>query len=164
LSFWIDLHQNTFSAIDSTYWGGWYFQNGVLLAGDTQPRCNWGDYKEAGFNLTGATKVTVWVRGEEGGEKIEFFAGGIGRGPFTGNPIKPYPDSFPRMPAVGQVITLTTEWQKYTIDLTGQDLSYVVGGFGWVANARNNPNGATFYLDNIYYDKASPTFATHPSI
>ena len=148
--------KNTFSAINPTYWGGWYFQNGVLLADDIQPRCNWGDYKEAGFNLTGATKVTFWVRGEEGGEKIEFFAGGIGRDPFTGNPIKPYPDSFPRMPAVGQVITLTTEWQEYTIDLTGQDLSYVVGGFGWVANARNNPNGATFYLDNIYYDKARP--------
>ncbi|MGR3310133.1 MAG: hypothetical protein ACUZ77_05095 [Candidatus Brocadiales bacterium] len=148
--------KNTFSAIDSTYWGGWYFQNGVLLGSDTQPRCNWGDHADAGFDLGGATKLTFWARGELGGEKIEFFVGGIGRDPFTGEPVEPHPDSFPRVPPVGQVTTLTTEWQEYTIDLTGQDLSYVIGGFGWAADAIKNPNGATFYLDDIQYDKARP--------
>lgn len=50
--------RNSFSPVDSTYWGGFYFQNGVLLPEDTQPRCNWGDYPNAGFDLRGATKVT----------------------------------------------------------------------------------------------------------
>lgn len=148
--------KNAFSAIDSTYWGGWYFQNGVLHAGDTQPRCNWGDYPGAGFDLTGATKITFWARGEKGKEEIEFFAGGVGRDPFTGEPVKPYPDSFRRVPPVGTVTMLTKEWKKYTIDLTDLNLGYVVGGFGWVANATNNPSGATFYLDDIQYDKARP--------
>jgi hypothetical protein len=42
------------------------------------------------------------------------------------------------------------------IDLTGKDLKSVGGGFGWVANASNNPNGAIFYLDDVKYDKARP--------
>lgn len=134
--------RNTFVAVNSTYWGGWSFQNGVLLDQDTQPRCNWGIYPDAGVNLTGATKLTFWARGEQGGERIEFLAGGIGRNPDTGAPVAPYPDSFPRVPALGQVITLTAEWQPYTIELAGQDLSYVIGGFAWVANAPNNPQGS----------------------
>lgn len=142
--------KNTFSAIDSTYWGGWYFQNGVLLADDTQPRCNFGDNPNpddprTGFDLTGATKITYWARGEIGPDgslpKIEFFAGGLAN------------DSFPRVPPIGTVTEITTEWKMYTIDLTGQNLSSVNGGFGWVANAPNNPKGATFYLDDIQYDK-----------
>ncbi|NOT54975.1 MAG: hypothetical protein HOP18_10250, partial [Deltaproteobacteria bacterium] len=145
--------RNRFSAVDPTYWGGWYFQNGVLLGSDTQPRCNWGDFPAAGFPLTGATKITFWVKGERGGERLEFFAGGIGRQACGSTPIKPYPDSFPRVPACGHAITLTTAWRQYTIDLRGQDLRYVVGGFGWVTNASQNPIGATFYLDDIRYDK-----------
>lgn len=145
--------KNTFVAVDPTYWGGWYLQNGVLLSGDRQPRCNWGDYPDAGFDLTGATTVTFWARGERGGERVEVFAGGIGRDAVTGVPTKPYYDSFARVPAVGQTITLTKKWTRYTIPLTGQDLHYVVGGLGWVANAQNNPGGAVFYLDDIQYDK-----------
>jgi hypothetical protein len=46
---------------------------------------------------------------------------------------------------------LTTSWQLVTIDLTGQDLTHIIGGFVWVANTANNPKGATFYLDDIVY-------------
>ena len=49
------------------------------------------------------------------------------------------------------VIMLTTSWQQVTIDLTGQNLPHIIGGFAWVANNGDNPNGATFYLDNIMY-------------
>ncbi|MGD0918280.1 MAG: hypothetical protein ABSB22_17650 [Thermodesulfobacteriota bacterium] len=138
--------KNTFSALDSEYWGGWYFQNGVLGTCDTQPRCNWGEYPGAGFDLTGATKITFWARGEKGGEKIEFFMGGIGRDIYTGDPIQPYPDSLARVPTTGHAITLTKKWKKYTIDLMGEDLRYVVGGFGWVADATKNPNGSSSIL------------------
>ena len=64
----------------------------------------------------------------------------------------PYPDSSPRQPAADTLTTLTTQWQQYTIDLTGVDLSYVLGGFAWVANNTANPNGAVFYLDDIQYE------------
>jgi len=145
--------RNTFSPADSRYWGGWYFQNGVLLSCDTQPRCNWGEYPDAGFDLTGAKKITFWARGEKGGEQIDFFAGGIGRNANTEAIIQPYPDSFARVPSIGHTITLTKNWKKYIIDLRRKDLRYVVGGFGWVADAGKNRNGATFYLDDIQYDK-----------
>ena len=156
--------KNTFSPSRSDSWGGVYFQNGVLLPGDGAPRDNWGDYPNAGYDLRGATQLTFWARGAQGGEHVEFFAFGIGRNPQNGNPLKPYPDSSPKVTLCGLVgrdpgatpcfITLQNTWQLYTITLTRLDLSYVLGGFGWVTNApQNNGRAITFYLDDIRYNK-----------
>jgi hypothetical protein len=38
-----------------------------------------------------------------------------------------------------------------TINLTGKNLTHIIGGFGWVASAQQDPQGATFYLDDITY-------------
>jgi bacteriocin-like protein len=38
-----------------------------------------------------------------------------------------------------------------TIVLTDKNLSHVIGGFGWAASTRQDPHGATFYLDDITY-------------
>jgi len=134
-------------------WGGFYFLNGVLEGEETQPKPNFGNYPDAGFNLNGAKGLTFWARGKEGGEKVEFFAFGVGRDPITGEPIAPYPDSSPKK-SLGY-ITLTKEWKQYNLDLTGVDLSYVLGGFGWVTNApKNNDKTITFYLDDIRYEKS----------
>lgn len=47
-------------------------------------------------------------------------------------------------------VTLTKEWREYSIDLTGADLSSVIGGFCWVASADYNTGaGVVFYLDDI---------------
>ena len=86
-------------------------------------------------------KLTFWARGEKGGERIEEFKmGGISG---------PYPDS--ATASIGPLI-LTPEWKQYAIDLVGKDLSHVIGGFAWSANLDNNPNGCTFYLDEIRYE------------
>ena len=112
-------------------WAGIYWQ---------QPANNWGS-KKGGYNLTGATKLTFWVRGEQGGEKIaEFKMGGI-----TGE----FPDS--DSASIGPVV-LTKEWQKYTIDLKGKDLSHIIGGFCWAASKDDNPNGFVMFLDDIIYE------------
>ena len=112
-------------------WTGMYWQ---------QPMSNWGD-KKGGFSLTGATKLTFWARGEKGGEKItEFKLGGI-----TGE----YPDT--DTAAIGP-IELSTQWQKYTIDLDGKDLSNIIGGFCWSASKDDNPRGMIFCLDDIIYE------------
>lgn len=112
-------------------WGGVYWQN---------PANNWGDRK-GGFDLTGATKLTFWAKGENGGERIEEFKiGGI-----TGL----YPDS--DIAGIGPVL-LADEWKQYEIDLRGKDLSYISGGFAWATNLDVNPEGATFYLDDIRYE------------
>jgi hypothetical protein len=113
-------------------WAGVYWQN---------PPNNWGE-KKGGYNLTGAKRLTFYARGEKGGEVItEFKIGGI----FQGE----YPDSCSN--SIGPIV-LTKDWKKYTIDLKGLDLSYINGGFCWVATANDNPEGCTFYLDDIQYE------------
>jgi hypothetical protein len=116
-------------------WAGVYWQ---------EPEDNWGTIPNAGYNLTGATEISFYAKGENGGEKVKFFAGGI-------IDKAPYPDSF-KTPVV--VITLEPSWKEYRIDLTSKDLSHVIGGFGFALTRSDNPNGATFYLDNIAYDKS----------
>jgi hypothetical protein len=112
-------------------WAGIYWQN---------PANNWGD-KPGGFDLSNATKLTFWAKGAKGGERIEEFkVGGI---------FGEYADS--DVAGIGPVI-LTKEWKKYTIDLKGKDFSSIIGGFCWVTNADVNPEGATFYLDEIRYE------------
>lgn len=150
------------TAIKGTFsgesWGGWYLQNGIL-SGTTYPFANWGDHPNAGHDITGATQLTFWAKGAQGGERVEFFAFGIGRSS-GGAPTKTYPDSSPKVTLCGLVtsssdtcyLTLTDTWQQYTIDLTGIDVSYVLGGFGWVTNdAQNNNQSITFYIDDIKY-------------
>ncbi len=124
----------TYSAVSSQGkgWAGIYWQ---------YPDKNWGDKPES-RDLTGATKLTFYARGDKGEEKAEFKVGGI-----TGK----YPDSI--QPAVSSgVIVLSDKWQQYTIDLKGKDMSHVIGGFVWVANKNQNPLGSTIYLDDIKYE------------
>lgn len=113
-------------------WSGIFWQN---------PPNNWGQAKNAGFDLSKATKLTFWARGENGGERIEEFKmGGI-----SGD----YPDS--DIAGIGPV-ALEPEWRQYTIDLAGKDLSHIIGGFCFSTNVDVNPAGCTFYLDDIRYE------------
>ena len=111
-------------------WAGVYWQN---------PANNWGS-KKGGFDLTGMSKVTFWARGAKGGEVIKVIVGGI-KGA--------YPDS--TTVEMGPV-ELTDSWKEYTVNLVGKDLSYISGGFGWIATADHNPNGATFFIDDVRYE------------
>ncbi|UCB56793.1 MAG: hypothetical protein JSV30_06270 [Candidatus Omnitrophota bacterium] len=113
-------------------WAGMFWQN---------PPNNWGQVKDAGFDLSQARKLTFWARGENGGERIEEFKmGGI-----SGD----YGDS--DTAGIGPVM-LTPEWKQYTIDLSGKDLSYIIGGFCFSTNVDVNPEGCIFYLDDIKYE------------
>ncbi len=49
------------------------------------------------------------------------------------------------------VLTLSAAWRQVTITLAGKDLTHIIGGFGWVASAQENPHGAVFNLDDIVY-------------
>lgn len=138
-------------------WGGFYRLNGVLRGAEAQPRANWGEEPDAGLDLRGASEVTFWARGALGGERVEFFVGGIGWGTdWQGNstwPIMPFFESFPKV-SIGY-ITLPAKWKMYKIKLKGWDLSYVLGGFGWVTSAARNGNRSIrFYVDDIQWAKA----------
>ena len=112
-------------------WAGIFWQN---------PANNWGTV-DGGFDLSKAAKLTFWARGAKGGERIEEFKVGGIMGEFSDS------DSA----VIGPVI-LDKEWKQYTIDLKGKDMSYIIGGFCWSANVDNNPEGATFYLDEIKFE------------
>ena len=118
-------------AYQGARWAGVYWQN---------PVNNWGDI-DAGYNLSKASKLTFWAKGAKGGELIDDFkVGGIG-GKFADS------DS-----AGTGMVTLSKEWTQYTIDLTGKNISNIIGGFCWVANMDNNPGGIEFYLDEIKFE------------
>ncbi len=112
-------------------WAGIFWQN---------PANNWGGV-DAGFDLSLATSLTFWARGANGGERIEEFK--------VGGLMGEYSDS--DSASIGPVI-LNKEWTQYTIDLKGKDMSYIIGGFAWSTNVDNNPEGATFYLDEIKFE------------
>ncbi|VAW15968.1 hypothetical protein MNBD_BACTEROID05-990 [hydrothermal vent metagenome] len=112
-------------------WGGIYW---------LYPANNWGN-KKGGFDLTGASKLTFWAKGLEGGEQIqEFTVGGI-----SGN----YPDSDTAV--IGPVI-LSDQWKQYSIDLRGKDLKSISGGFAWTTSEDVNPETCVFFLDDIKFE------------
>lgn len=124
------------------YWAGIYW---------LYPSKNWGEKK--GYDLTGATEISFWARGENGGEKAEFKVGGVNRFPYH-DKNKPYQDSFG--PISTGVITLTKDWKEYKISLKGRNLQNVIGGFCWVTNSTQNRKGCTIYIDNIKYNLSRP--------
>ena len=44
-------------------------------------------------------------------------------------------------------LELSNRWRQYSIDLYGQNLSYIIGGFCLTLKAEDNPEGCIFYLD-----------------
>jgi hypothetical protein len=111
-------------------WGGVVWQS---------PANDWGDVA-GGKNLTGATKLTFWARGEQGGEVVTFLCGVINRD-------KPF---FDTVQTKLDKVALTPDWKQYTIDLKGKDLTRIKTGFGWTLAAEGKP--VTFYLDDIRYE------------
>ena len=103
------------------------------------PANNWGD-QEGGFDLTGASKLEVWARGEYGGEKIDLGVGLIEKG-------KPHPDSGK---ASKKGIVLGREWRRYEVPLKKVDLSSLKTGFV-VTLAGRRGSSVTVYLDSIRF-------------
>jgi Caspase domain len=114
-------------------WAGIYWQN---------TEKNWGDKPGNNYSGQGYSKITFWARGETGREVIDFKAGGINADD------QPYRDSFSRS---FEGVHLTKEWKQHSIDLSGADLSSVIGGFCWVAKGSSHPDddSITFYLEDI---------------
>jgi len=102
------------------------------------PPNNWGD-QDGGFDLTGASYLEVWARGEYGGEKISIGVGLLAED-------RAFPDSA-REKVDG--IELTDEWQRYRVPLEKRDLSSLKTGFVVTLNGRSS--AVTVYLDSIRF-------------
>ncbi len=102
------------------------------------PSDDWGD-KPGGFDLTGAKKLSFWMRGASGGEKVKVEFGILGQD-------KQYFDT-----ASGKLeVTLTREWTRYEVDLSGKDLSRIKTGF--VFTLAGAPAPVTFFIDDVRYE------------
>ncbi len=106
-------------------WGGVVWQH---------PANDWGS-EPGGFDVSGASKLTFWARGADGGEIIKFGFGVIGAD-------KPYADTAKKELKV----TLTKAWTEYTIDVSGLNLSRVKTGFMWVIGGAGKP--VNFFIDD----------------
>lgn len=113
--------------------GGW-----VGVAWQHPPN-NWGD-EDGGFDLTGASALEFWVRGESGGEQASFGVGLLDED-------TAYPDSVMVKTAM---IDLAPDWKKYRIGFEeSDDLSSVKVGFVVTIEGRRRP--VTLYLDSIRF-------------
>ena len=128
-----DPHDGT-ASIRMRYEGefGW-----VGVAWQNPPN-NWGE-EDGGFDLTGASELEFWARGEYGGEKISASVGLIGSE-------AAYPDSGKTK---AKDIVLKREWSRYSVPLKRTDLSSIKTGFVVTLTGRRTP--VTIYLDNIRF-------------
>lgn len=110
-------------------WGGVVWQS---------PANDWGS-KPGGYDLSAAKALKFWVRGAEGGEKVKFGFGIIGKD-------KPFHDS----DKAEQEVTLTSDWQEVSIDVSGKDLSRIKSGFQWIAGAKGK--AFAFFLDDVRWE------------
>ena len=116
-------------------WAGLYFQ---------YPDGNWGQFP--GRNLMGATSLTFWACADHEID-VEFFVGGIRDGRL------PYADSLPKV-STGSV-SVTPAWRRYELDLRGQNLSSVIGGFGLAMSRGRDAEPRSIWLDDIAFDRSS---------
>ena len=127
----------TYSPSDTAYWAGIYWINNSFSG----PGINlYNKYYECN---TCKFKVTFWSKGKIGGEQVQFKVGGVKDGG----------DSMDQ-PVATAWLTLTNIWTKYEIDITGKNLSNLVGGFCWVTDHDHNitNNSITIYIDDILYE------------
>jgi hypothetical protein len=116
-------------------WAGVYWQ---------YPANNWGAYPGRTI-LPGTKRVSVWARGASGGEKLELHVGGIH------DDTLPFHDTLD----ISTSVTLTTEWQQYTINFGPKTYDQVIGAFGWIAHAtpeQQAGGSVVFYLDGLAWE------------
>jgi hypothetical protein len=115
----------------ATGWGGVYWQ---------YPANNWGTHP--GLTVPpGATRIAFSAKGAQGLESVDFSAGLV-------TTTTPYGDGF----TVKTTVNLTTAWQEYSLDLTGQSYDVVIAGFEWAAAGATNPTPIEFYVDDIRWE------------
>ena len=115
-----------------------------------------------GRDLTGATTLSFWARGDCGNEVVELSFAGIdcrrtdaAASALTGPqaPCRSWDTS--ESVSTGSIL-LEPRWRRYELDLRGRCLENVLGGFIIVFSAAPNVGECCFELDEITIDLARP--------
>jgi hypothetical protein len=113
-------------------WAGVYF---------LYPDGNWGQFP--GRNLSGATRLSFRVCADRD-MPAEFFFGGINDPRFA---------NFDTSPTISTgAVAVNATWQRHEIDLTGHDLSSIIGGFGIVTKRERDVRPGSLFLDEVEID------------
>ncbi|MDR1763814.1 MAG: T9SS type A sorting domain-containing protein [Dysgonamonadaceae bacterium] len=133
-----------FTALD---WNGFMFVTGRLDKDSIVPKIDFGE-TNTGFDLSGATRLTFKAKGKTGKEVVRFYIGGLGGtdAPFHDSDQIFYTENGSDM------ITLSTDWKEYEIDLTGADLSRIGNGFAWVTSIIYNLELLLYGINAIEFD------------
>lgn len=104
---------------------------------------------DKGIDMNDAKRLTFWVKGEKGGEKVTFKAAGkdlesyqAGKGLVT----------IQKFAAITSDITLGSDWKKYEIDLRNADLTKITEAFGFDFNRPSDGKLMIFYLKGVTID------------
>jgi len=117
-------------------WAGVYWQ---------YPDGNWGTAEGREIS-PGATRISFWAWGKNGGEKVAFFAG------------IQEADGFH---VESGDIVLTTEPTQYFIQIGGAVYDKVVGGFGWSSGTSDGATPVVFHVDDVQWQKAEDPGCTN---
>lgn len=119
-------------------WLGVYF----LLQGEWEPKQRFNLIEKLAAKKGDPITCRFWARSKDKAV-VQFKVGGVTKGDIS--------DSL-AFPIATNWLTLTPDWKRYEIDLTGKDLSSLVGGFLWVCDrAHNEERDINFDLDTIYF-------------
>ena len=92
-----------------------------------------------GISLENVNRLTFWAKGDNGTEKVEFRVGGTA-------------GAAPQPAFSTGIVTLQKSWQQYSIEFTDKThLDRVFSGFAWFTTKELNPQGCTFYLDDMQF-------------
>jgi hypothetical protein len=122
-------------------WVGVYW----LLQGTWEPTERFNLFEELDATMGDPIRCRFWARSKDAAV-VQFRVGGVTMGKIG--------DSL-EIPVGTPPIKLEPDWKMYEIDLTGKDVSSVVGGFLWACNRKHNGSNRdiTFDLDTIYFVK-----------
>ncbi|MFQ6116328.1 MAG: hypothetical protein ACE5NG_19900, partial [bacterium] len=99
------------------------------------------------YDLSGLKKkkFVFHLRGENGGERVQFKVGFLGQ--------EKYGDSLP-FPVQSKWLTLKKEWTRYELDLKKQNLSRVASLCFVLSQAQQTDPEApvVFYIDDVYFE------------
>ncbi len=115
-----------------------------LLDGKWEPQRSVDLFEKLGAEQGDAIVCRFWARSTDHAQ-VQFKVGGVTKGQVK--------DSL-NFPVSSPWVKLSPDWRRYEIDLTGKDLSSLVGAFVWVCDrAHNDDRDVGFDLDDIYFVK-----------